>query len=152
MIVLFQRFLFIVLLFLTLPVQAQAVFSELKWNNRVLVLSAGDDQGALEEQIFMLRDVIDGLEERELIVLELRSRVLEQVDGLSPFPFEARILDSRQERRYLQSLFQSDFDQFKLTLIGLDGEVKEVWEEVTVPEDIFAVIDAMPMRQNELKN
>jgi hypothetical protein len=36
-------------------------------------------------------------------------------------------------------------------LIGLDGTVKRRWESLPEAEDLFSIIDAMPMRQRELK-
>ena len=38
---------------------------------------------------------------------------------------------------------------FAVLLIGKDGGVKEIWHEPVDPEQIFALIDTMPMRQRE---
>ena len=38
---------------------------------------------------------------------------------------------------------------FAVVLIGKDGGIKQVWRDPVAPDDIFAVIDAMPMRQRE---
>ena len=140
------------ILLFTVGVQAQTVFNSLKWYNRVIVLHAPQDEElAFEAQVALFQDVVPALEERDLLVLHLRSQVLEKVPDLSPFPFDTKILENRQERRYLEGLFVSEVDEMKLTLIGLDGEVKESWEGVTEPAVIFEAIDAMPMRQRELE-
>jgi len=38
-----------------------------------------------------------------------------------------------------------------VSLIGLDGEIKRVWEDAVSNDDLFALIDAMPMRAEELR-
>ena len=42
-------------------------------------------------------------------------------------------------------------DHVKIALIGLDGGLKQLWQEV-VPSaaEVFALIDAMPMRAAEI--
>ena len=40
-----------------------------------------------------------------------------------------------------------------MALIGLDGDIKRVWrDEMPDAETVFALIDAMPMRQQELQS
>ena len=41
---------------------------------------------------------------------------------------------------------------FKISLIGLDGGIKLVQTEVLKKEELFGVIDAMPMRMQEMKH
>lgn len=38
-----------------------------------------------------------------------------------------------------------------ISLIGKDGEVKKVWNNPVSNKDLFAIIDAMPMRQSEMR-
>ena len=40
---------------------------------------------------------------------------------------------------------------FAVVLVGKDGGVKKVWREPVDPKTIFTVIDAMPMRREEMK-
>lgn len=40
---------------------------------------------------------------------------------------------------------------FAVVLVGKDGGVKKVWRDPVDPKDIFTVIDAMPMRQREMR-
>ena len=35
-------------------------------------------------------------------------------------------------------------------LVGKDGSVKKVWKDPVDPKQIFTVIDAMPMRRDEM--
>ncbi len=39
---------------------------------------------------------------------------------------------------------------FAVVLVGKDGTVKKVWRAPVDPKQIFTIIDAMPMRQNEM--
>lgn len=43
-------------------------------------------------------------------------------------------------------------DRYEAVLIGLDGGVKARWDFPPTPEDVFTAIDAMPMRQRELRD
>ena len=141
------------ILFFPLYANAQN-FDALKWENRVLVLSADEHAAIVEEQIALLSDFYDEMEVRELLTLRLTSQVLRKVEPLSPFPFQTKILENRQERRYLEALFARDDlgeGGLSVTLVGLDGEVKERWEGVVDPQEIMDAIDVMPMRQRELR-
>ena len=40
---------------------------------------------------------------------------------------------------------------FAVVLVGKDGSVKAVWREPVDPKKIFMIIDAMPMRRDEMK-
>ncbi len=42
-------------------------------------------------------------------------------------------------------------DRYQALLIGLDGGVKARWDAPPSPEEVFALIDRMPMRQQELR-
>ena len=40
---------------------------------------------------------------------------------------------------------------FAVVLVGKDGGVKKVWRDPVDPKQIFTVIDAMPMRRDEMR-
>ena len=40
---------------------------------------------------------------------------------------------------------------FAVVLVGKDGSVKKVWHEPVEPKTIFTLIDAMPMRRDEMR-
>lgn len=146
--------LFGAIFFSALPANAQTVFQSLKWNNRILVLHAPEGSSFMAEQLALFDGFLEDIEDRELVVLRLRLDIIEAVPNLSPFPFEARVLDNRQQRRYMESLFASDGlsgEELRVTLVGLDGDIKQSWDGVIEPSVIFNEIDAMPMRQRELQ-
>jgi hypothetical protein len=61
--------------------------------------------------------------------------------------FEGKI----EEMPFLKKLNQGDGSQEKWVLIGLDGGVKNSGFATPLPDEIFRIIDAMPMRQSEIK-
>lgn len=149
------RFLVLLILVFILPISAYAqsntaIFKSLKWNNRVLVMSGDESSGPFLEQYLILADDVKGLEGRELIVLHLQSQSIGKVKDLSPFPFQTEILEENNERRFFEQRLGIRSDRFSMVLIGLDGQVKETWDQVTALSEIYDVIDAMPMRQDEL--
>ena len=40
---------------------------------------------------------------------------------------------------------------FAVVLVGKDGSVKKIWRDPVDPKQIFTVIDAMPMRRQEMR-
>lgn len=40
---------------------------------------------------------------------------------------------------------------FAVVLVGKDGGVKKIWRDPVDPKSIFTIIDAMPMRQQEMR-
>ena len=56
-----------------------------------------------------------------------------------------------QEGRHMAERMGCETDHVKIALIGLDGGLKQLWQEV-VPSaaEVFALIDAMPMRAAEI--
>ena len=40
---------------------------------------------------------------------------------------------------------------FAVVLVGKDGGVKKVWRDPVDPKSIFTIIDAMPMRRQEMR-
>lgn len=93
----------------------------LRWQARpVVVLGAGTPRQA---QLDALTARPEALAERDIVLL---------VDGPGAAPLRARTGAG-----------------FAVVLIGKDGGIKQVWRDPVAPDDIFAVIDAMPMRQRE---
>ena len=41
--------------------------------------------------------------------------------------------------------------QFHVLLLGKDGHLKNRWNAPVAPEEVFSLIDAMPMRQSEMR-
>jgi hypothetical protein len=58
-----------------------------------------------------------------------------------------------QERaKKIRSRFQISREGFEILLIGKDGTVKLRSDKPVSSEDLFALIDSMPMRKREMRN
>jgi hypothetical protein len=122
----------------------QSPFKDLMWENRLLIVQVELAGDAFHEQQQIFQSCLDGLMDRKLIVYYFSS---------------SKALHTKNTKNHFRSLPKTWVKQFKkmkstfaMHLIGLDGGVKKRWNEPTSCEDIFAIIDAMPMRQQEMKS
>jgi hypothetical protein len=112
-----------------------------RWKNRPLLVFAPiktDPRLALQRQ--RLVEVAGALVERDMVVIEVVQNLV-YVQGRPSFAFDAD--------RLRQSYRVSAVD-FATILIGKDGGVKMRSGEPMVTADLFATIDAMPMRRQEM--
>lgn len=58
---------------------------------------------------------------------------------------------SLEDAEHLRASFETGKDEFALRLVGKDGGVKRASSTVVAMRDIYDQIDAMPMRQQELR-
>ena len=104
----------------------------LKWNSRVLLLFAsGENDLQLQDQERRLEAEQKGLDKRDLKVFALTG--------------------TSGESRALSDRFHVADSRFVLLLIGKDGGEKLRKDHVVAPEEIFQVIDKMPMRRDEMR-
>ena len=118
------------------------VFTDYQWQNRLLLVFApAPDREEVRAQQQLFEDKEAELEDRDLLVAYL-------------FPEEGRIEDktvSAEDTTSLRERYGVAEDDFIVVLVGKDGTAKERLEEPMQPADLFATIDAMPMRQREMK-
>lgn len=113
------------------------------WTNRVIILFAESEKSPyFAEQMQILREEKDGVLDRDLVVVE----VLET--GTSRCG-ETSISDASAES--LRNRFQAAAGAFHFILLGKDSGVKLRREEPVSAEELFRIIDAMPMRQQEMR-
>ncbi|MGR3370307.1 MAG: DUF4174 domain-containing protein [Sagittula sp.] len=99
-----------------------------RWSVRpVLVFAPDSDDAQYTEQIALLRAAEAGLAERDIVVLT----------DTAP--------DEKGRLRAALAV-----DGFEVLLVGKDGGVKLRQETPLSVDDLFATIDAMPMRQREM--
>ena len=102
------------------PIQSGTLES-LRWQARPVVIFG--DGAPLAAQVLAMTEDPQAIADRDIVVL---------IDGPGAGPLRERAGSG-----------------FAVMLIGKDGGVKEIWHEPVDPEEIFALIDAMPMRQRE---
>ena len=104
----------------------------LRWQNRVvLILSERSDDPRIAEQQRIFASQSQGLTERDMKVFSVTA-------------------DS-EEGRQLQHRVHASGKPFVIILIGKDGSVKLRKERPVEVDELFKLIDRMPMRQEEMK-
>ena len=58
----------------------------------------------------------------------------------------------RGTARQLRQRFAPESSRLTVILVGKDGQEKKRWNRLVQPDEIFPVIDAMPMRQREMQD
>lgn len=114
----------------------KAILHDKKDHRRVLLIYGRDDaQHYLIEQQEALNEVKDGLAERDLDVVVLIASLVTEPD-----------------RQFLMHDYKlNPSDHYTGWLIGKDGGIKQTYKEPVSVKDLFATIDGMPMRQQEMK-
>jgi hypothetical protein len=117
--------------------------SQFRWNNRLLLLFAPNRSHSLFDELqksiaTQQAEVAD----RDLVIFEILESGTSRMDTSD--------LDT-QAAQSLRDKFDVNPGRFALILVGKDGSVKLNRQEQTRLEDIFALIDAMPMRREEMR-
>ncbi len=109
-----------------------------QWENRLLLIIGDDPSGDLVLAQYTERTVEN--KERKLIPLVV------QPDGYFNTQTSEFIFDPGVFTAYGSN------ESFTIVLIGLDGGVKAKFNNAVSIDDIYALIDQMPMRKQELKS
>ncbi len=127
----------------TVPVE------EWRWKYRPIILynrDAGDaGEAQLQEQLDILKENRRGLEVRDMIVVILRKD--EGRSLVEDEPVSAQTSRNLAERFFRR--IQEEYP-FSVVLVGKDGSVKLRRNEPVATDEVFALIDAMPMRKREM--
>lgn len=106
------------------------------WKNRILIIQS------IESDSSWFHDKLkQDLKDRKLLVFEFKGKVLVRSNNeevIDPSKFLDRLQNNTQKAN-------------QWVLIGLDGGVKNSGFEKPAPAEIFRIIDAMPMRQSEIR-
>jgi len=122
--------------------EAGRLMPSLTWEKRVLLVFAPDEQDAgLRWQNAMLEAIADGLVERDLTVIRVFSDDRVSVDGY---------IHSQSALSFYRR-FDVNRDEFRVILVGKDGGVKLDRSVAVSGDELFALIDSMPMRRYEMQ-
>jgi len=122
------------------PVVASPNLSAMGWEMRVLVIFGTEHDAEFAEQRRLLEAHAAGLEDRDMLVVGVVGDRIEPIFG-DTLPVDAATL-----RRQLAH----DGDDFAIVLLGKDGGVKLRQDQPIAPAELFAFIDAMPVRRTEM--
>lgn len=115
--------------------------AQFRWKSRVIVIFADQDNSKAARQENQLMADRAGLEERDIVVLKIAGHAIRQLFGASAdidIALLARELASRHEG--------PPPGAFAAFLVGKDGTVKLDLRKPITTGELFAIIDAMPMR------
>ena len=114
-----------------------------QWKNRIiLVFAPSSNSDAYKGQMQEFGGQEDGILDRDLIILEL----FENGESRRGKTFLSKPVAPRMRRQ-----FDVGEGEFVLILIGKDGTVKLRSNHPVSTSNIFGLIDAMPMRQEEMR-
>lgn len=93
--------------------------------------------------------LIFGIDEHSSLVQQQISLFDKEVEGIKERDIKITIV-SKNDLLYKKYYVQAG--SFTIILLGKDGTEKFRTDKIFLPQKLFAIIDAMPMRQAEMKN
>lgn len=123
--------------------EGRDVIGSLTGAHRVLMIFSPGGDGALSRQTeAAVAASRCEIEDRDLVIVRLPGSAIPTVDG---HPF------SRAEAADLRLQYRVMADDFLIVLVGKDGGEKFRSDRPEVLQDIFRLIDTMPMRREEMR-
>lgn len=120
-----------------------ALMEDYQWQNRVLLVFAPDSHDVqLAEQVANLSELGAGLSARDLVVWQLVNEESASMNG----EVDASLLSQS-----FYDYFSVEDTDFTVILLGKDGTSKLRQTQPITSDRLFALIDAMPMRQREMR-
>lgn len=114
-----------------------------KWKNRVLIFSAASPTNiGYKRQEQLMSKGKKGMKERDLVIYKLYDD--HWVD------YKGNLLTKKQAST-IRRAYEIPEGQFMVVLIGKDGGVKMRKNDIVSTREIFALIDTMPMRKQEMQ-
>lgn len=138
--------LFLSVTFFAMEINAQDL-KQHRWENRILIVKATDEDSAnVKQQLKLFTDNKNGLIERKLVLYKIVNDEYHFIDYAHSHSNKSGAISGDFKSTYLP-----DQEDFKVILLGLDGGIKLQKSSVLNIDKLFSTIDAMPMRQNEMK-
>ena len=116
------------------------------WKNRILVFKTTNSASQIyQQQVKEFENSEAELKDRKFILYKVTEDDFESID----YTKDALTDSGSTSGTSLEKIFNAQ-EQFEVVLIGLDGGVKLRQTEVLSKEDLYGIVDAMPMRRSEL--
>ena len=116
---------------------------EHKWEKRILVFSASSPKSiGYKRQEQLLTKGKKGMKERDLIIYKLYDDHWLDPNG-DPL--------TQDQAAAIRKSYDIPEGEFTVILIGKDGGVKLRKTDIVEPREIFALIDTMPIRMQEMR-
>lgn len=119
-----------------------------RWQKRILIIkTSNENDSKYKEQLQEFAKSNSELAQRKLILYQIVGDKYRKTD------YEKLELNhSWEDLKSRNNDIVEGSDNFEVVLIGLDGGVKLKKREVLKKEELFSLIDSMPMRLEELRN
>jgi len=113
-----------------------------EWKKRVIIILTDEKEHSIyKKQLTELHKNTKGIKERKLIVY-----------NVIPTAYATGLTDIEwKNSTRLYKNYKKTKKSFEIILIGLDGSIKLRQTRLLTNGDLYSLIDAMPMRQNERK-
>lgn len=122
--------------------QDKIMLRDYLWKHRVILLFAPNtDHDLLKQQHALLRADTHGLSERDIIIFQV---IPNQIEGQNT-SWDAK------SSHMLRDSYRVGDEAFCVILLGKDGSEKLRRKELLPCKELYSVIDAMPMRQREMR-
>ena len=116
--------------------------SDYQWKYRlVILLTDSQDSQLYQLQLKDLKTDLQGLKERKILVITLTPNY--QITGIDNEIEQKAVLNFKKLKK--------ETNGFEVILVGLDGYIKLQQSKLLTHQELFAQIDRMPMRRNEIK-
>jgi hypothetical protein len=120
-----------------------------RWEHRLLfVFAPSSNADALQEQTAAFADRAAGVRDRDLLLITAHGEgggTLRRAPGADPTPLTTAAVERLYDR------FDVPPAAFRVILVGKDGTEKRRNAAPVTARSIFDTIDAMPMRQREMR-
>ena len=117
---------------------------QFQWDNRILVIFAADSTSEFyQRQMNEFSSLGDELLDRDLILISIFD------DGCATLG--NRII-SDSSAADIRKQLSPTAEEYSVFLIGKDGGVKLKQDKFLAPDELFSVIDRMPMRRREMRD
>lgn len=121
-----------------------AHINDLKGQYRILLVFAASD---IDTDLLAFQREFEG-ETEAIRERDLRIFIVSEESGFAEWP-ENRPDTPKMDPTSMSARYDVADGDFSIVLIGKDGGEKHRASRAVEPEEIFQIIDAMPMRQNE---
>lgn len=114
-----------------------------RWKNRlVLICAPSRNSTPYRRQKDLLAGKQEEMQDRDIVVIELLMTGESKI-GPSPLTMDQQV--------HMRADYAVPSDGFQFILVGKDGGVKLRAGQPVKPEDLFELVDSMPMRQEEIR-
>ena len=133
-----------------------SVIDDARWNKRLLLICGQSDAAlgsTLQKAQFELADWI-GYLERDLMVVgvSVGTSIIFDTASFANDDANPAVHIWNDGDKKLESKADCESGKASVSLVGKDGQTKASWEKAVTSEELFAFIDAMPMRQTEMRH